>query len=172
MEPFSDSVQASEPPAAPPTHSVFVLWVYSTCLMEATGRGKSWQQVLPFFFSLSTEEWENQGWPWVRKVYSKEKLKIRMMLRKYLWSWEEKWWLSCWTGINDHSTTDCKSLSTFHQLANSTICGKAKGAGLVWKGHSFQGVTQAKWTQCALTMTSEHPTFPSHPSYELLNWHQ
>lgn len=115
------------------------------------------------FFSLSTEEWENQGWPWVRKVYSKEKLKIRMMLRKYLWSWEEKWWLSCWTGINDHSTTDCKSLSTFHQLGNSTICGKAKGAGLVWKGHSFQGVTQVKWTQCALTMMSEHPTFPSHP---------
>lgn len=54
-----------------------------------------------------------------------------MMVRKDLWAWVGKWWLSCQTGINDHSTIDYKSLSAFHQLGNSSVCRKEKGTGLV-----------------------------------------
>lgn len=59
LEPFSDSVQAPELLLPHILYLVVVLWVYTAHFLEATGRGKSWQQSSAKFFPLSTEEWEN-----------------------------------------------------------------------------------------------------------------
>lgn len=106
-------------------------------LMEARGRWKSWQQVLPKRFSLSLEEWEKTrvdlGW----EVYTLNE-KIRMMVRQDLWAWEGKWWPSCWTGINDHSTLTVRVYQLSTSWGTAVLAGRQRELGLFERATAFR----------------------------------